>query len=175
MVEYSARTKQKSETDEWFTPPTAIEPLMPYIKKYKTIWCPFDRYDDEIQSMYVKVLRKHGHDVIFSHIDYGQDFFRYLPDRRFDAIISNPPYSLRNDVFKRLYEINKPFGMLMNYAGLFDNRYRFNLFKEKGVQLFVLNGRTNFIKRGRSVQANSPLFQAIYICRGILPNQIVFQ
>lgn len=83
---------------------------------------------------------------------------------------------MRNEVYKRLYDLNKPFAMLMNYAGLFDNKVRYNLFKKNGVQLFVLDGRTKFIKRGNSADSeSSPLFQSVYVCNGILPSDIVFQ
>ena len=30
-------------TDEWYTPKSAVEMILPYIKKQKTIWCPFDK------------------------------------------------------------------------------------------------------------------------------------
>lgn len=175
MTDFSERTKSKANSDEWFTPESAIEPIMPYLQKFKTIWCPFDYYGSEMQSNFVKVLARHNHNVVFGHIDYGKDFFEYVPDMKIDAILSNPPYSLRNKVFKRLYDLDIPFGMLMNYAGLFDNKERYNLFKTKGVQLFILNGRTNFIKRGQAEQSNSPLFQSIYICRNLLPEQIMFE
>lgn len=32
-----------------------------------------------------------------------------------DYIISNPPYSLKGEVLKQLYEIGKPFAMLVNF------------------------------------------------------------
>lgn len=179
MTEYvfTEKTRSASLTDEWFTPESAITPLLPYLTQFKRIWTPFDHNDSEIQSNFVKVLKENGHEVINSHIEYGQDFFDFSPPPHcYDAIISNPPYSLRNEVYMRLYKLNKPFAMLMNYAGLFDNKKRFNLFKKYGVQLFVLDGRTKFIKRGNSADSeSSPLFQSIYVCRGLLPSEIVFQ
>lgn len=62
---------------------------MPYIQhwKDKTIWCPCDKEDSE----FVKVLKENGFNIVYSHIDYGQDFFAYTP-RQFDVILTNPPY-----------------------------------------------------------------------------------
>lgn len=34
-----------------------------------------------------------------------------------DYIISNPPYSLKGDVIDRLFEIGKPFAMLVGVVG----------------------------------------------------------
>lgn len=173
---FPKRMLQQANTDEWFTPETAITPLLPYISQFKRIWCPFDHNDSVIQSNFVKVLTDAGHAVINSHIDYGQDFFTYSPSQPYDAIISNPPYSLRNEVLERLYALGKPFAMLVNYSGLFDNRIRFKLFQENGVQLFVLYGRTKFYKRGTLPDSGlSPLFQSIYVCNKILPQDILFQ
>lgn len=43
-------------TDEWYTPKNAVEMILPYVKSYKTIWCPFDKPHSE----YVKVFTTGG-------------------------------------------------------------------------------------------------------------------
>ena len=59
----------------------------------------------------------------------GNDFFTIsVPDC--DYIISNPPYSLKYEVFARLFDIGKPFAMLVGIVGLFESQKRFNLFKD---------------------------------------------
>lgn len=81
MTEYvfSEKTRSASLTDEWFIPESAITPLLPYLTQFKRIWTPFDHDDSEIQSNFVKVLKENGHEVINSHIEYGQDFFDFSP------------------------------------------------------------------------------------------------
>ena len=59
-------------------------------------------------SNYVKVLSEEGFKVIHSHIDEGKNFFFYEPECEYDIIISNPPFSQKDNVLKRLYELNKP-------------------------------------------------------------------
>ena len=111
-----------NKNDEYNTPAYAVYPIMKYLKNGSTIWCPFD----EESSNYVKVFRENGFKVISSHIKTGQDFFKVdVPEC--DYIISNPPYSLKGDVFKRLYEIGKPFAMLINFQGIFDHKDRFEM------------------------------------------------
>ena len=161
---------KKGETDNWLTPASAVYPLVPYLRKFKTIWCPFDLES----SAFVQVLRKEGFDVIHSHIDTGQDFFEYEPKEEYDAIVSNYPFSQRNAIFEHCYDIGKPFALLSNYVGIFDNRIRFDLFRDKGVELYILRGRTSYIRESDGFFA-SPMFQSIYICHDVLPQQIVFQ
>lgn len=57
-----------SKNDEFYTPPYAIEPIIKYLKKGSTIWCPFDKEC----SNFVKLLKETGHKVLATHIDNGQ-------------------------------------------------------------------------------------------------------
>ena len=53
-----------------------------------------------------------GYRVVRSHIDEGKDFFKYEPEE-WDILISNPPYSIKDAIIKRVYELNKPFALLL--------------------------------------------------------------
>lgn len=91
-----------SKSDEYYTPAYAVRIIIPYLKAkgFKCIWCPFDKE----QSEFVKLLKEAGFEVIFSHIETGQDFFEYeLPPFEADCIVSNPPFSKRDAVFDRLF------------------------------------------------------------------------
>src|SRR5690606_1610001 len=101
-----------SGNDEFYTPKYAITPILKYLRPKSTIWCPFD---DE-RSIFVKTLIENGHNVIYTHIANGEDFFEIdVPEC--DYIISNPPYSRKGDVLQRLFEIGKPFAMLVGVVG----------------------------------------------------------
>jgi len=98
--------------DNYETPRYVVEILLPYLKQredIKTIWCPFDKE----QSEYVQVFRENGYKVIHGHIDEGKNFFRYEPEE-YDAIISNPPFSKKRDILKRLIKLGKPFAILLS-------------------------------------------------------------
>ena len=97
---------QNSASDECMTPYYAVDPLVKYIPKGKKIWCPFDK----AWSAFVQILKK-DNIVLYSHIDEGQDFFNYQPDD-FDLIISNPPFSVKDQVLERCYTLGKPFALL---------------------------------------------------------------
>ena len=102
-----------SGNDEFYTPRYAIEPLVKHINKEAKIWCPFDK----TESLIVQRFLENGNNVVCSHIDEGKDFFFHNEDC--DYIISNPPYSLKNEVFERLFAIGRPFDMLVGVVGLF--------------------------------------------------------
>ena len=111
--------------------------------------------------------------MIYGHIETGQDFFEVdIPEC--DYIISNPPYSLKGQVFKKLYEIGKPFAMLINFQGIFDHKERFEMFKNNRVEMLWLSPRVNFIKQGEYKPSGVP-FQSGYLSSGIFDNQLNFE
>jgi hypothetical protein len=162
--------KRKGKSDKWFTPEYAVNPILKYLEEGKVIWCPFDTYE----SNFVKKLREVGFKVIATHLETGEDFFKYEPEE-YDIIISNPPYSLRNDILKRLFELDKPFAMLINTNGLFDSRIRWDLFKENNFTLIYLNKRVNYMKEYGKLEKSSPPFQSAYICSKLSDKQIIFE
>jgi len=163
--------KKSRKTDEWYTPKTAIYPILKYINKNKVIWCPFDTKE----SNFVGVLKEKGYKIIYSHIDSGEDFFKYIPNEKFDLILSNPPYSTRNEILLRAFELEKPFALLMNTNGLFDSRLRWNLFTKNDFTLFYIKGRVNYMKEYGKAEKSSPPFQSAYICSKMFADKIVFQ
>lgn len=159
-----------NKNDEYYTPRYAIEPIIKKLKPNSTIWCPFDTQE----SNYVKMFKENGFNVIYGHISTGQDFFNTeVP--KCDYIISNPPYSLKGEVFKRLYEIKIPFAMLVNFQGLFDHKERFELFKNNRVELMYLSPRVNYIKPDNPNLESGVPFQSGYVCSEILQEQIEFE
>ena len=104
------------ESDLQFTPIYAVLPLLEFLipSSVQTVWCPFD---DET-SEYVKVLTNNGYKVIFTDIEHGYNFFTFEPKEPYDIIISNPPFSLKDKILKRIQELNKPFALLLPLPSL---------------------------------------------------------
>lgn len=50
--------------DEYYTPPILVEPILEYVPKNSTVWCPFDTQESE----FVRLLEDKGCKVIQSHI-----------------------------------------------------------------------------------------------------------
>lgn len=160
-----------SGNDEFYTPEYAIVPLIKYLKSGSTIWCPFDTAD----SLFVKVLSREGFNVVNTHILGGDDFFTCDPPEC-DYIVSNPPYSLKGDVFEKLFGIGKPFAMLVGVVGLFESKKRFNMFKNNVFEVMYMDKRISYFKDyGEQKPSLNPPFSSVYLCSGVLPQQIVFE
>lgn len=159
---------QFQKNDEYLTPAYAVYPIVRRLRAGATVWCPFDMAD----SAFVRILSDCGFHVIYGHIRTGQDFFKSdIPDC--DYIVSNPPYSLKGKIIKRLYEIGKPFAMLINFQGIFDCKERFRMFKDNRVEMLWLSPRVNYIAGNGGVSPRAP-FQSGYLCSGICKHQLEF-
>ena len=157
--------------DECMTLPYAVEPIIKYIPKDAVVWCPFDKEDSE----FVKQIKANGNKVIYSHIDNGQDFFTYEPDEHYDIIISNPPFSKKDKVLKRLDELGKPFAMLLPANSIQGNARYQNCFKN-GIQMLCFNYRidyhTNF---NFQTYTKGNHFASAYFCRDVLPKDLIVE
>ena len=107
-----------------------------------------------------------------SHIINGKDFFN-LEKPEVDYVISNPPFSKRDAILKRLYEWDIPFAMIFNVNGLFDSRNRSILASRGGCEVLYMYPRVKFIDEYGN--KNSPPFQSCYWCRNVLPEKIMFR
>ena len=135
------------------------------------IWCPFATED----SLFVKLFRQAGYQVIATHIANGQDFFTIDPPKC-DYIISNPPYSVKGEVLQRLFDLGIPFAMLVGVVGLFESQKRFDMFREHEFEIMYLNRRISYFKDYTEQKPSlNPPFSSVYVCQGVLPKQIVFE
>ena len=160
--------KTDKESDQVYTPSYAVKPIIKYIKPGSIIWCPFDTVD----SAYVEELNAAGFTVIYSHIDNGQNFFEYEPDE-YDVIISNPPFSIKDDILRRLDELNKPYAMLMPLPAL-QGQKRFKYLK--GSQALIFDKRINYFKDRQTKEIQKGIsFASIYICKNFLPSDLLFE
>lgn len=154
-------------TDEWYTPREAVELIAKYIKPHSKILCPFDT----AKSNFVKIFKAEGHEVTYSHIEDGVDFF-LLDKPSVDYVISNPPYSRRQEVLTKLYEWDIPFAMIFNGNGLLDSKTRMELAR-RGMEILYIYPRVQFI--GQNGERNHPSFQSVYWCHNVLPEKLVFE
>lgn len=161
--------KTDKESDEYYTPKEAVIPIIKYLKKEMVVWCPFDTEDSE----YVKCIQANGNKVIFSHIDNGENFFSFEPKERYDVIISNPPFSLKDDILKRLDELNKPFAILLPLPTL-QGQKRFEYLKN--CEALIFDKRINFYNdKEHKVMVKGVAFASIYICKNFLPEKLIFE
>lgn len=160
------------ESDLQFTPSYAVYPLLEFLipSTIQTIWCPFDDKDSE----YVKIFESNGYKVIATDIEHGYDFFQYEPETEYDIIISNPPFSLKDKVLKRLQELNKPYALLLPLPSL-QGEKRFDSLKED-TQALIFDKRVNYYKdKAHTIGQAGAAFASIYICKHFLPKDLIFR
>jgi len=150
------------EQDEYYTPRLLTEVIVPYVPPGAVCWCPMDTKDSE----FVHSLSR-DHEVIYSHIWMGQNFFEYEP-KHWDVVVSNPPFTLKLEVMKRLYRFGKPFALLLPMTMLNYNEIN-HLFLNQQIQLLIVDKRVSFNGSG------APPFNSSYFCSGLLPKDLLFQ
>ena len=147
--------------DDYNTPREVWESISHLIPKDKMIWECF--YGDGKSGEYFKEL---GFNVIHKPVDFFED-----PNFDYDILISNPPYSIKAKVFKRLSEIDKQFMMLVPVSTM-TKQYLKTYFKDK-IQIIIPKKRIQFIKNGH--QTSRCWFDTIFITYKMnLENDIIF-
>ena len=148
------------------TPKILVECLKPYFCRWMvengkwvdntTVWCPADKENSE----YVIFFKELGCKVIYSHIDYGQDFLTYTPEEPFDIVCTNPPFSLKEAFFRRCNELGKPWILLSNVMSL-NYMCIGNYFADNPVQMLIPDKRISF-------DGNPSSFCSGYFCKDFL-------
>lgn len=159
-----------SSGDEVLTPFYAVAPLLKYLEKDKIIWCPFDKRD----SAFVQTFNENGYKIVFSHIEDGKDFFKYEPPN-WDIIVSNPPFSKKDLVLKRCYELGKPFALLLPVNSI-QGKFRVDLFLNYGLELLIFDGRVDYHTNGDKENYKKGChFGSAYFCNKLLPSKICLE
>jgi hypothetical protein len=137
--------------DEYMTPKSAWEAIKKYIPQDKIIWESF--YGDGSSGQH---LREMGFNVIHEEIDF------FIEDRG-DVIVSNPPFSCKAKVFKRLQELDKPFILILPVSTI-TKKFYIDYFADK-CGVIVPPKRIQFVKNGE--QTSRSWFDVLYICYNI--------
>jgi len=127
----------QGNSDDFQTPPIALKPLLPFLTKKWIIWeCA------QGKGNLSKELQRLGYEVIGTDILTGQDFLKWQPDR-YDCIVTNPPYSLKQQFLLRAYLLKKSFAFLLPLT-TFETKKRQKLFERWGLEVIFLPKRVNF-------------------------------
>ena len=168
MIAGNDRMMQRADrnNDEVYTPFCAVELILEFLPKNKIIWCPFD----EKWSAFYQLLSERGYTVERSSLKEGQDFFEYEPEK-WDILVSNPPYSRKDDVLERAFYFGKPFALLLPIAAI-QGQKRHSIFMNE-IQMLVPDSRINYHSGlGPSDMQKNCYFGTAYFCRDLLPTKL---
>tara|TARA_R110000822_G_C14992209_1_gene459819 strand:+ start:74 stop:553 length:480 start_codon:yes stop_codon:yes gene_type:complete len=135
--------------DDYMTPMSAWENIKEYIPTDKIIWESF--YGNGASGNNLKEL---GFNVIHEEVDFFENDLGEL-------IVSNPPFSLCKEIMNRLYELDKPFILILPSSKI--NTQYFRKWKDKKIQIIIPKSRIQFIKDGNELQ-NKCSFDCFYYC-----------
>lgn len=151
--------------DEYRTPKYVVESIVNMVNG--KILCPFDEEDSE----FVKVFQENGFDVKYSHIK-NKDFFSYTKEEVENRIIiSNPPFSKSKEIFKKIYELDCKFMLLLPITKL-QGIETSELFKKNGLELLVFGKRINYLLNDKIIKGVS--FGSGFFCKGMLEKKLMF-
>lgn len=129
--------------DEAYTTYAEAEKLAKYIfenkliSKHAKIWMPFDNRHSRIY----KAFKDCGfNNLILTNLEIGKDFYHFEP-KKWDLIITNPPFSNRTALLNRLFYLDKPF-IVLQPIQLFNNQRAIHWLCEKDGELAFLLPRT---------------------------------
>lgn len=139
------------QPDDYQTPPEALDPLIPVLKEngFKLIWEPACG-----KGLLVDRMRQEGFYVCPSDInpDLGgnylhKDFLIGDNELVYQCIVTNPPFSFKQQFLEHCYRLGKPFALLLPLT-TFETPKRQGLFAKHGVQVIFLDQRINFLRDG---------------------------
>lgn len=127
-----------SDNIEYYTPNWVWDCLKDYIPKDKVIWEAF-RNEHELSTRSADHLRQIGFDIVNPYLDFFENNLG-------DIVVSNPPFNRKKQVMERLFELNKPF-MLVLPNIILNTKYFIDWAKnDKDIQIIILPKRVDFIK-----------------------------
>jgi len=148
---------KKYKLDDYTTPLYVWKMLLDYLDlgKNTIIYEPF--YNNSKSKTY---LGKLGYDNV---IHENEDFFENYDKYEYDIILSNPPYSIKQNILKVLYKIDKPFVLIVPTA-IISKLYVKNIFKDdiNKIQFIIPNRRLQFEVNGYN-QKRTP-FDTLFMC-----------
>lgn len=166
--------------DRCQTPAYALDPLMPYIPRDWVLWEPAAG-----EGNIVKALREQGYTVIGSDlltegigegVEGGRNFFNWQPPH-FDAIVTNPPYSVKFDFYRRCYQLGKPFALLLPVEALGVGAAQ-KLYKVHGHEQLLLDKRVNFKMPHKGWASgewrSTAWFPTFWSCWQVLPAPVMY-
>ena len=139
-------------SDEWYTDQQTVEVCIELLspKPKSTVLCP---YDSE-KSLFVKELKLRGYNVLYGMRDFLEHKYEA------DYIMTNPPFSIKDQVIARIYEYGIPSLLLLPIDSLGGVKRR-AMYKEHGYPtIYIPSKRVKYFNDNWELQ-NGVAFHSI--------------
>ena len=138
--------------DEYNTPRNAWEAIAHLIPKDKTLWEAFMMGNTSSKS--IEILSELGFDVV------GSPELDFFENDLGDVIVSNPPYSIKKKIFKRLAELDKPFILILPISTI--SKQFVKVLNRDFIQMIMPPKRIQFMKGKEALKGC--WFDTCYLC-----------
>lgn len=162
-----------SNKDHVATPRWVVEQIYELIniESFNMCWFPFNHYDSEFKLKADELKLKYKATHKFD--DLGNDFFITEPPIGCDLMISNPPFSLQNEIIERsfrLIEENKikAFALLLPLATL-ETPARADIYEKYRDKLSIIIFKKRIKFKGCSASFNKGCCWACYNIQNLRP------
>jgi hypothetical protein len=156
--------KREQVRDLFQTPDYATDLIVPYLRG--VVWeCAAG------QGYMQRRLIHHGFDVIATDIQDGFNFLTCAQKEYFDVITTNPPFSLKEEFYKRCLSYGKPFALLIPTDV---NQWILRAMMNDGAQWLIPTRRIDYITpSGKQGKESNAQFHSGWFAVGLnLPSPI---
>ena len=150
----------KSKGNEYYTPKNIWEKIIHLLPKDKIIYEPFNnsKYPNSLKSH--QILKDLGLNMrplkIFNE-ETGENNFFNDDGKEWDLCVSNPPFSIKQQIIKHLVKLDKPFVLIVP-TNTISCVYISDIGKD--LQLILVKDRINFLNAGE----NRCCFPSLFLC-----------
>lgn len=159
---YAGKTNESSLHDRCQTPDYALDPLFDYLKPEWTLWEPA-RGEGYLE----RALQAQGRTVVSGDLITGQNFFddEHLPIQ-WDAMVTNPPFSVKYKWMARAYRLGKPFALIVPIDTLGAAAAQ-RLFKHYGFEWIFFNQRIDYGMPNIGFENSHSQFASMWVTHGL--------
>jgi hypothetical protein len=160
IIDNLKRIGRNAASDECYTPVSQVSSLLPYLDKNKTYY----EATSGLSSNILEGFKSSGYNMVGSD---GKNFFDCTTDDVYDGIVTNPPYSKKDEFIEHCYALEKPFALLLPVAS-FQGGRRGRMFMKHGMSAIVYINRVDFTGK------KSPHFGVAWFIHGFLPPNTIY-
>lgn len=157
-----------SKRDRCQTPAYALGPLLPHLQRGWRLWEPAQG-----EGLLVRALQRQGYRVQGSDVLTGRNFFGWQPGS-WDALVTNPPYSIKYEWLARCYELGNPFALLVPVEMLGAATAQAML-AEHGTEIILMDKRVDFKMPDSGWTGGGAQFPVMWLTHGFgIGQQLTF-
>ncbi len=159
---YRGDPNKVNRQDQCQTPDYALDPLFAYLKPEWTLWEPA-RGEGYLES----ALIAQKYQVTTGDLITGQNFFDddHIP-AQWDAMVTNPPFSVKYKWMTRAYRLGKPFALIVPIDVLGAGAAQ-RLFKHYGFEWIFFDKRIDYGMPNIGFENSHSQFASMWITHGL--------